>query len=60
MRNNFNVITNCILLSVAVVNTFSVSSFCRVTTPCSSTGRHTPSQFHCIPLNLQSYIPEAA
>ena len=36
------------------------SSSCRVTTHCSSTGRHTPSQFHSIPLNLQSYIPEAA
>ena len=35
------------------------SSSC-VTTHCSSTAIHTPSQFHCIPLNGQSYIPEAA
>ena len=34
------------------------SSSCRITTHCSSTGRHTPSQLPCIPLNLQSYIPE--
>ena len=36
------------------------SSSCRVTTHCSSTGRHSLSQLHCIPLNLQSYNPEAA
>ena len=35
-------------------------SSCTVTTHCLSTGRHTPSQFHCIPLNRQSYIPEEA
>ena len=39
---------------------FTNTSSCRVTTHCSSTGRHTPSQLHCIPLNLQSYIAEAA
>ena len=36
------------------------SSTCRVTTHYSSTERHTPSQLHCIPLNLQSYTPEVA